>query len=957
MPRDQPKVHRVNGKHPFSHYDNTLGTAVIAELEQAFDFKANIYFIVLGADALRQGNGQPAGGVANQVGKNGGHVVVPNRFGWGTLAHELGHTFGLGHDFRDDSYIMSYGDRQSPSLSACNAEFLSVHSYFNPRTPIAEVSPPLVELISSPAYLAGAKSIPVRLKVQDPNGVHQVQLFGAGGLQECRGLAGKKEAVIEFEYDGGIGLLDFDAGLVDITSLSDTTTHNIFVNVVDTHGNVRGELFRLWEDSPYHIATMKIEGFVDDEVFTLRGAIAFSPNGRLLATAIPQWIKGRREGRGYITHPNHSIYLWNVTTQENIATFDLGDRRDVRSLVFSPDGRTLTSVSSDGTIELWNVATKENTTFMKQEKWPSSHVLSPDGKTLVSGTREGTIELWNVKTQENITTFQGHGGITLPGLAISPDGNFLAVYVVDAWVGGWVTDSSLHFWDLKTQRNIATLKESKGFWGMAFSPDNTLFATGTGNAEIKLWDMTTRKHIGDLSAGRNSVYALAFSPDGTLLASASGGSEIKLWDVKTRMNITTLSGHLTTIPGLAFSPDGTLLASAGDDGQVMLWDVAAAIRDRGAVVTAHFTGPPMYWVDKAKGRLHALVGQEVASLVPSVDTARSLAVDTIDEKLYWVEKTGKRTGKIRRANLDGRNVELVKDLTRVPLDIALDTVNRKIYLTNAWGKVQRLNFNGSNFQPNLIKGLSTPKSLALDVARGKVYWTEKTGRRNGRIRRANLDGRNVELVKNLTGVPRGLALDSVNGKIYLTNAYGKIQRLNLNSSNFQPNLITGLESPEGIVVDAVNRKLYWTEKGSIRRANLNGKNIENIVTGVNSPANIALSLMSTHTAIATAPAMLQGLPDETRLYSNYPNPFNPETWIPYQLSKPAAVILHIYAVDGRRIRTLALGHHPAGVYQRKSRAAYWDGKNEVGEPVASGVYFYTLTAGDFTETKKMLIRK
>ena len=956
--KGQPKVHRVNGKHPFSHYDNTLGYAVIEELEQAFDFSANIYFIVLGADALRQGNGQPAGGVANQVGKNGGHVVVPNRFGWGTVAHELGHTFGLGHDFRDDSYIMSYGDRQRPSLSACTAEFLSVHPYFNPRIPVAEVSPPTIELISSPTYPAGAKSIPVRLKVQDPNGVHQVQLFGAGGLQECRGLAGKKEAVIEFEYDGGIGLLDFDAGLVDITSLSDTTTHNIFVNVVDTHGNVRGELFRLWEDSPYHIATMKIEGFIDDEVFTLSGAIAFSPNGTLLATAIPYYKTGDdfREGVGIIYH-NHSIYLWNVPRQQNIATFNLGDRRDVRSLVFSPDGGTFTSVSSDGTIELWNVKTQENITLMKQEKWGYSHVLSPDGKTLVSGTREGTIELWNVKTQENITTFQGHGGITLPRLAISPDGNFLAVKVTDAWVGGWVTDSSLHFWDLKTQRNIATLKDSKGFWSLAFSPDNTLFATGTGNAKIKLWDMTTRKHIGDLSAGKGEVYTLAFSPDGTLLASASGGSEIKLWDVKTRMNITTLSGHLTTIPALTFSPDGTLLASAGDDGQVMLWDVAAAISDRGAVVTAHFTGPPMYWVDKAKGRLYALVGQEVASLVPSVDTARSLAVDTIDEKLYWAEKTGKRTGKIRRANLDGRNVELVKDLTGVPLDLALDTVNRKIYLTNSWGKVQRLNFNGSNFQTNLITGLQMPKHLTLDVRRGKIYWTEQTGDRTGKIRRANLDGTNVELVKDLTSVPRGITVDNVNGKIYLANAYGKIQRLNLNGSNFQRNLITDLESPAGIAVDAVNRKLYWTEKGSIRRANLNGKNIENIVSGLNSPANIALSLMSAHAAIAAAPIMLQGHPDETRLYSNYPNPFNPETWIPYQLSEPAEVTLRIYAIDGRLIRTLALGQQPAGMYQSKSRAAYWDGRNEVGEPVASGVYFYTLTAGDFTATRKMLIKK
>ena len=953
--KGQPKVHRVNGKYPFSHYDNTLGDAVIEELEQAFDFNANIYFIVLGADALRQGNGQPAGGVATQRGKTGGHVVVPNEFDWGTVAHELGHTFGLGHDFRDDSYLMSYS-HQYGALSACTAEFLSVNPYFNPRIPIAEVSPPTIELISSPTYPAGAKSVPIRLKVKDPNGVHQVQLFAWGGLQKCRGLAGKKEAVVEFEYDGGIGLLDFDAGIVDFTSFSDTTTHNISVYVVDTHGNVSWKRFRLWEDSPFHIATMKVEGFMDER-YTFKGAIAFSPNGTLLATTIPQWRTERKEGSGHIFHENHSIYVWNVKTQQNIVAFNLGDRRDIPSMVFSPDGRTLTCVSSDGTIELWNVATKENITFMKQDKWVYSHVLSPDGRTLVSGTTDGTIELWNVATKENITTFKGHEGLTLPALAISPDGNFLAVNVVDAWGGFWVTDGSLHLWDLTTQRTITTLKESKGFSSMAFSPDSTLFAAGTANAEIKLWDMTTRKYIGDLSGGRDEVYSLTFSPDGTLLASASGGSEIKLWDVKTRMNITTLSGHLSTIPGLAFSPDGTLLASAGDDGLVMLWDVSEAIRDRSPVVTAHFAGPPMYWIDKTKGTLHSLVGREVASLVPSVDNAMSLAIDTINEKLYWVEKTGNRTGKIRRANLDGTNVQLVKDLTSVPLDIALDTVNRKIYLTNAWGKVQRLNFNGSNFQPNLITGLQTPNHLALDVTRGKIYWTEKTGNRTGKIRRANLDGTNVEFVKDLTSAPRGIAVDNVNGKIYLANAYGKIQRLNLNGSNFQPNLITGLESPEGIAVDTVSRKLYWTEKGSIRRANLNGKTIENIVTGLNSPANIALSIMSTNTAIAAAPAMLQGLPDETRLYPNYPNPFNPETWIPYQLSEPAEVTLHIYEVNGTLVRTLMLGHQSVGIYQGKNRAAYWDGRNTLGEPVASGIYFYTLTAGDFTATRKMLIRK
>ena len=98
-------------------------------------------------------------------------------------------------------------------------------------------------------------------------------------------------------------------------------------------------------------------------------------------------------------------------------------------------------------------------------------------------------------------------------------------------------------------------------------------------------------------------------------------------------------------------------------------------------------------------------------------------------------------------------------------------------------------------------------------------------------------------------------------------------------------------------------------------------------------------------------------PTETRLLANYPNPFNPETWIPYQLSASAEVTLRIYFMDGTLVRTLALGHQPAGTYQKRSRAAYWDGRNGQGERVASGVYFYTLSAGDFTATRKMLIRK
>ena len=99
------------------------------------------------------------------------------------------------------------------------------------------------------------------------------------------------------------------------------------------------------------------------------------------------------------------------------------------------------------------------------------------------------------------------------------------------------------------------------------------------------------------------------------------------------------------------------------------------------------------------------------------------------------------------------------------------------------------------------------------------------------------------------------------------------------------------------------------------------------------------------------------IPDKSRLFANYPNPFNPETWIPYQLATAADVTLTIYTAEGQMVRKLAIGHQAAGLYQSRSRAAYWDGRNAFGEPVASGVYFYTLTASDFTATRKMLIRK
>ena len=367
--------------------------------------------------------------------------------------------------------------------------------------------------------------------------------------------------------------------------------------------------------------------------------------------------------------------------------------------------------------------------------------------------------------------------------------------------------------------------------------------------------------------------------------------------------------------------------------------------------------PSMYWIDTSSNRLYRSIGTTAKNIVPSVENATSIAVHAGGEKVYWTERTGERSGKIRRANFDGSTVQLVKELTSVPRQLTLDTVQNKLYLTNSWGKIQRMNVNGSGFQPNLITGLNAPKHLAVDVSGGKVYWTEP-----GSIWRANLNGKSREQVLTNLGELGGLAI--ANGRLYWTErnkhnqTTGRVRRATLMGSHVTT-LATLMSVPLGIAVDTAGRKLYWTNsRGRIQRATFTGKHIQNVVSGLGMPASLALGIAPEGGPMVAAPAVFAGLAvEKTGLLPNYPNPFNPETWIPYELAETAEVTVSIHASDGKLVRTLALGQLPAGVYQSRSRAAYWDGRNAQGEFVASGVYFYTLSAGEFSATRKMVIRK
>ena len=384
------------------------------------------------------------------------------------------------------------------------------------------------------------------------------------------------------------------------------------------------------------------------------------------------------------------------------------------------------------------------------------------------------------------------------------------------------------------------------------------------------------------------------------------------------------------------------------------------------VLIAESQRPSIYWTDTERNGFQRLVNgkKTVESLASDHQNITGLAVDVTGGKVYWTEQTSPVMGEIRYANLDGSNIQVIRSVRRVPRDLALDVAGRKIYYTNSNGTIGRVGFDGSKINKGIppVRGLDAPNRIALDVAGGKLYWTE-TGES---IRRANLNGRNVETLVSDLGTIGDIVV--AGGKLYWTEQTGpdsgKVERADLDGSSVQT-LVTLRSVPLGLGVDTTEQKLYWTNAGGkIQRANLKGKNIETVVTDLGRPTNLVLGIASAAATVAAAPAMV--FPEETTLLRNFPNPFNPETWIPYQLAKPVDVTITIYTVNGTLVRTLTLGHQPAGLYQNRSRAAYWDGRNAFGEPVASGVYFYTLstestrdsvTAGDFTATRKMLIQK
>ena len=534
----EPLVHRLDGQYPQTHYfDDTVNT-VLDEVEQAFDVSENVYLIVADISWIaRIGiGGSRVGGVGGNR-RDGGFALVPSdpsERGWIVTAHELGHAFGLWHDFRDDAYIMSYG-RQPHALAMCSAKFLAVHPYFNPNA--AETRRPTIELISPQSYPTDAKSVPIQFKVSDSGGLHQVILFAHYLMKECRELEGEKEAVVAFDYDRAIPS-------IASTSLANSIVP-ISVRVVDTSGNVAWKSFALWDAEAEHsnIATFEHTAGVR--------SVSFSPDGTLLASGAS----------------NGTIFVWDVETGEKVET--LAGQGGIISLSFSPDSTLLawSSFGSSSRVFVWDVETGERVeTLAGHTDGVRSLSFSPDGSLLAVGTRDGRIFLWDVAVGERVETLIGHTD-GVESVAFSPDGSLIA---------SASSDGTVKLWDVDTGGRIETLIEHTGWWvhAVAFTPDGTLLIFDPLESTVRVWDVATGEMVETRGKFTEWSSAMVFAPDGSLIALPSFNGTVRVLDVATGRRVETLVGHRDGIESVTFAPDGSLIASASYDGTVKLWDIS-----------------------------------------------------------------------------------------------------------------------------------------------------------------------------------------------------------------------------------------------------------------------------------------------------------------------------------------------------------------------------------------------
>ena len=457
-----------------------------------------------------------------------------------------------------------------------------------------------------------------------------------------------------------------------------------------------------------------------------------------------------------------------------------------------------------------------------------------------------------------------------------------------------------------------------------------------------------------------AIYALvgaspqrfAASVDNALNIAIGGGKVY--WTEKTgesggTINSANLNGsdvtELTSIKavpmGIAVDVAGSQLYWTNSRGRIQSADldgsgITNVMQNLQSPMDLALAGGNAYWTQgNGSVRFVNLRGQKVVRNVSTgTDTPGSLVIG--GGKVYWTEMTGESGGTVNSANLNGTGATLLASILAAPMGIAVDGSRSKLYWSNSRGRIQSANLDGSGIT-NVVSGLGSPSDMVLSnsIAAPAATTTTTTTTTASRSKYdLNSDG-------TVDNTDAGLVADAMgtSNARYDVNGDGTVNFLDL--------LLVFDNRDAG----AAGAPTIVGMKMSAAQIDIIKEQIDLLIaTNDRSPAAM-------RTLIYLQQLLVTARPEKTQLLANYPNPFNPETWIPYELATDTDVRITIYNTQGVVIRSLQFGHQSAGYYVGRDRAAYWDGRNALGEQVASGLYFYQLETDEMSLMRKMVILK
>ena len=307
--------------------------------------------------------------------------------------------------------------------------------------------------------------------------------------------------------------------------------------------------------------------------------------------------------------------------------------------------------------------------------------------------------------------------------------------------------------------------------------------------------------------------------------------------------------------------------------------------------------------------------------------------------VYWTEQTGESSGTINSANLNGSGMtELVETRWSVPMGIAVDTARSRLYWSNSSGKIKNANLTGKQGRL-VVDGLGMPGDMVLSNSIAAPAKTPTTdAEQTASTSKYDINGDGAVDSKDVDALIVAVAAGVTDAK-YDVNGDGKVDI-------FDVSAVSSKRDAGAAAAPA----LLGTNLSIVQIDRLQEQIDLLVASNDRSPDTLRL-LTYLHQLIVMA------RPEKTQLLANYPNPFNPETWIPYELATDTEVRITIYNTHGVVVRTLELGHQSAGYYTGRERAAYWDGRNALGEQVASGIYFYQFETDELSSMRKMVILK